>query len=46
MTYITLKSQDFLILEKENDCSEDEYSFFSTCDDLMSSDVNIYRYLI
>ena len=40
MTYITLKSQDFLILEKENDSSEDEYSFFSTCDDLMRTEVS------
>ena len=39
MAYITLKSQDFLILEKENESSEDEYSFFSTCDDFMRSEV-------
>lgn len=55
MTYITLKSQDFLILEKENDSAEDEYSFFTTCEDCMNSEVidiffknknNIFFFLI
>lgn len=39
MSYITLKSPEFLILEKENEISEDEYSFFSTSADIMHGQV-------
>ena len=35
---------NLVYLEKENDSAEDEYSFFTTCEDWMSSEVFDFLY--